>query len=75
MQLQFLFTGPQQPRAKHVGSGGGGGNGVGCYYRSWAGCMAVVSDSLHLLPALGVYLVSSLVLAALWQWGEAQSWT
>ena len=24
MQLQFLFTGPQQPRAKHVGSGGGG---------------------------------------------------
>ena len=45
------------------------------YYRSWAGCMAVVSDSLHLLPALGVYLVSSLVLAALWQWGEAQSWT
>ena len=75
MHLQFLFTGPQQPRPKHVGSGGGGGNGVGCYYRSWAGCMAVVSDSLHLLPALGIYLVSSLMLAALWQWGEAQNWT
>lgn len=70
MQLQFLFIGPQ-----HVGSGGGAENGVGCCYRSWAGCVVLLSQSLHLLPALGIYPVSSLVLAALWQWVWAQSWT
>ena len=45
MQLQFLLIGPQQPRPKHVGSGGGAGNGVGCCYRSWAGCVALLSQT------------------------------